>query len=127
MIWYFTWRVALFGGRPSELPWAMVFPLDPLGLARHPSQLYQALLEGLLLFLILYIFSAKPRPRWAVSGLFLLFYGCFRVLVEFVREPDAHVGFDVFGVLTGGQLLSLPMVLCGALMFYCAYHQRSVK
>jgi phosphatidylglycerol:prolipoprotein diacylglycerol transferase len=112
-------------GRASDLPWAIVFPRDPLGLTRHPSQLYQALLEGLILFLILYLYSAKPRPRWAVSGLFLLCYGCFRFLVEFVREPDLHLSSDLFGLLTRGQLLSLPMIVVGILFLYHAYHQRA--
>jgi phosphatidylglycerol:prolipoprotein diacylglycerol transferase len=114
-------------GRASDAPWAMVFPNDPLGMARHPSQLYQALLEGLVLFLILYIYSAKPRPRWAVSGLFLILYGAFRFLVEFVREPDLHLGFDLFGWLTRGQLLSLPMIAVGVLFLYHAYHQSEIK
>ncbi len=109
-------------GRPSGLPWAMVFPRDPLALARHPSQLYQAALEGLLLFALLWWYSARPRPRLAVSGLFLLFYGAFRFAVEFVREPDPGLGFVAFGWLTRGQLLSLPMVLAGVAMF--AWAQR---
>lgn len=109
-------------GRPSEVPWAMVFPRDPLALARHPSQLYQAALEGLLLFALLWWYSARPRPRLAVSGLFLLFYGTFRFAVEFVREPDPGLGFVAFGWLTRGQLLSLPMVIAGVAMF--AWAQR---
>ncbi|PIV34614.1 MAG: prolipoprotein diacylglyceryl transferase [Lysobacterales bacterium CG02_land_8_20_14_3_00_62_12] len=119
-------------GRQSDLPWAMIFPksfehpgvdLETLraqaaaGLldaqARHPSQLYQALLEGLLLFLIVWFYSAKPRPRYAVSGLFALGYGLFRFAVEFVREPDAQMGFIAFDWMTTGQLLSLPLVLVG--------------
>lgn len=114
-------------GRASDVPWAMVFPRDPLGLARHPSQLYQAALEGLLLFVILYLYSAKPRPRWAVSGLFLICYGSFRFMVEFVREPDSNMGMDLFGLLTRGQMLSLPMVIVGALLMYHAYHQRQAR
>ena len=109
-------------GRPGDVPWAMVFPNDPAGLARHPSQLYQSLLEGLVLFLILYLFSMKPRPRYAVSALFLLFYGIFRFSVEFVRQPDAHLGFDLFGWMSRGQVLSLPMIVLGGALFYLAYH-----
>ncbi|OZG71966.1 prolipoprotein diacylglyceryl transferase [Hahella sp. CCB-MM4] len=102
-------------GRPTDVPWAMVFPRDPLGLARHPSQLYQFALEGVALFCILWFFSRKPRPRMTVSGLFLLCYGIFRILVEFVREPDAHIGYLAWGWLTEGQLLSMPMVIVGLL------------
>lgn len=110
-------------GRVSDLPWAMVFPgagPDP----RHPSQLYQALLEGLVMFVVLWLFSQRPRPVRAVSGLFLILYGVFRFSVEFVREPDAHLGFIAFGWLTMGQLLTLPMILFGiALMVWAYRHQ----
>lgn len=81
--------------------------------ARHPSQLYQATLEGLVMFCVLVWYSRRPRPRYAVSGLFALLYGCFRFLVEFVREPDAQLGYLAFGWLTMGQLLSLPLILLG--------------
>lgn len=108
-------------GRPTDLPWAMVFPRDPEQLARHPSQLYQALLEGLLLFALLFWFSRRQRPAGAVGGLFLTLYGLFRFLVEFVREPDRNIGFDLFDWLTRGQLLSLPMILAGLLLIGWAY------
>ncbi len=108
-------------GRASNVPWAMVFPNDPARLARHPSQLYQAALEGLLLFIILFWFSRKPRPPWSVGGLFLIGYGCFRFLVEFFREPDRHIGFDAFGWMTRGQILSLPMVVAGVALMVWAY------
>lgn len=81
--------------------------------ARHPSQLYQAALEGALMFGALWWFSRKPRPRYAVSGLFALLYGCFRFAVEFVRMPDAQIGYLAFGWLTMGQLLSLPLIAIG--------------
>ena len=81
--------------------------------ARHPSQLYQATLEGLVLFCVLVWYSRKPRPRYAVTGLFALLYGCFRFLVEFVREPDAQLGYLAFGWLTMGQVLSTPLILLG--------------
>ncbi len=110
-------------GRPTDLPWAMLFPADPLQLPRHPSQLYQMALEGLLLFLILLWFGSKPRPRWAVGGLFVLGYGVFRFLVEFAREPDAHLGFQAFGWMTRGQILCVPMILAGAALIYWAYHR----
>ncbi|MDN3637798.1 prolipoprotein diacylglyceryl transferase [Simiduia curdlanivorans] len=114
-------------GRPTDLPWAMVFPRDPEALARHPSQLYQACLEGLLLFIILFWFSAKPRPRMAVSGLFMMGYGLFRFMVEFVREPDNHISFDFFGWVTRGQVLSAPMFLLGLIFFVWAYKRRDAS
>jgi phosphatidylglycerol:prolipoprotein diacylglycerol transferase len=114
-------------GRASDVSWAIVFPKDPLGLARHPSQLYQAALEGLVLFAILFWFSAKPRPRMATGGLFLMLYGIFRFVVEFVREPDSHIGFDLLGWMTRGQLLSLPMIVAGILFLFLAYRQSDKK
>ena len=108
-------------GRQTDVPWGMVFPKDPDLLVRHPSQLYQAFLEGLVLFVVLWIFSSKPRPRLAVGGLFVLLYGVFRFLVEFVREPDGHIGFDFFGWMTRGQLLSLPMIAAGILLLVWSY------
>jgi phosphatidylglycerol---prolipoprotein diacylglyceryl transferase len=101
-------------GRPSDLPWAVVFPDAASGdVPRHPSQLYEALLEGVILFIILWIYSGKPRPRGSVLGLFLLLYGAFRFVVEFFREPDLHLGFVVLDWMTMGQVLSLPMMLIG--------------
>ena len=110
-------------GRPTDVPWAMVFPNDPSGLARHPSQLYQATLEGLVLFVILYWFSARPRPRGVVAGLFLTLYACFRIFAEFFREPDQHIQYDLFGWVTRGQLLSLPMLLLGLGMIVWGYRR----
>ena len=99
-------------GRSSDLPWAMVTPATG-GIARHPSQLYEALLEGAVLFAVLWIFSSKPRPRGATAGLFLLLYGLFRFLAEFSRQPDAQLGFIAMNWMTMGQLLCLPMVAIG--------------
>jgi phosphatidylglycerol:prolipoprotein diacylglycerol transferase len=111
-------------GRVSELPWAMVFHTPGAGdLPRHPSQLYEATLEGMVLFIILWLYSAKPRPTRAVSGLFLICYGLFRCMVELVREPDAQIGFIAFQWLTMGQLLSLPMILFGILLLVLAYRR----
>lgn len=112
-------------GRASDVSWAMVFPSDPLQIARHPSQLYQFALEGVALFTILWWYSAKPRPRMAVSGLFLACYGCFRFIVEFFREPDAHIGYIAFDWLTMGQLLSTPMILIGVAMMAWGYQKYS--
>lgn len=109
-------------GRVTDLPWGMVFRgAGPL--PRHPSQLYEFALEGVLLFVILWLYSSKPRPTASVSGLFLLFYGLFRFLVEFVRQPDAHLGYLAFGWVTMGQILTLPMILLGAWMIWWAYQR----
>lgn len=100
-----------------DLPWAMVFPQLADGLPRHPSQLYHALLEGLLLFVLLWWYSARPRPVKAVSGLFLVGYGMARAIVEFFREPD----YGIFGqsyVVSMGQWLSLPMILIGLFIIF---------
>nr|MBO2509164.1 prolipoprotein diacylglyceryl transferase [Gammaproteobacteria bacterium] len=110
-------------GKATDLPWAMVFPTDPQQLARHPSQLYQFALEGVALFAILWIYSRKPRPTMAVSGLFALCYGIFRFIVEFVRVPDAQLGYLAFGWLTMGQMLCLPMVLGGLILMLWAYRR----
>lgn len=107
-------------GRSTDVPWAMVFPRAD-NLPRHPSQLYEFALEGVVLFLILFWFSSKPRPRMAVAACFLLFYGIFRFLVEFTRQPDAHLGFIAFGWLSMGQLLCVPMILGGIGMLAWAY------
>ena len=112
-------------GRAADVPWAMVFPRDPLGLARHPSQLYQFALEGCLLFVLVFWFSRRPRPTWSVAGLFLMGYGTLRFIAEFFREPDAHIGFQAFGWLTRGQLLCVPMLLVGAAMMLYAYRRSS--
>ena len=110
-------------GRPTDQRWGVIFPYANDGLARHPSQLYQMVLEGIVLFTLLWWFSSKPRPRMAVSGLFLLLYGSFRSLVEFFREPDSQLGFIAFDWLTMGQLLSLPMMLIGAFLILYAYRK----
>ncbi len=102
-------------GRVTDLPWGMVF--RQAGSApRHPSQLYQFALEGLALFVLLWWFSAKPRPRGQVSGLFLAGYGVFRFIAEFAREPDAFLGFLALG-LTMGQWLCVPMIGAGIALF----------
>jgi len=127
-------------GRMSDVPWAMIFAnsieaggwqsaelraawatgaLDAF--ARHPSQLYQALLEGLVLAIVLLVYSRKKRPDAAVSGLFLCGYGLFRFVVEFFREPDAHIGYLAGQWLTMGMLLSLPMLLGGLALVIWAY------
>ncbi|MDP2827687.1 MAG: prolipoprotein diacylglyceryl transferase [Sulfuricellaceae bacterium] len=106
-------------GRVTDVPWAVVFP--PAGvLPRHPSQLYEFALEGLVLFFLLWLYSRKPRPLGAVSALFLVGYGTFRFLVEFSREPDDFLGLLALG-FSMGQWLSIPMVLAGSAMLFWAY------
>jgi phosphatidylglycerol:prolipoprotein diacylglycerol transferase len=126
-------------GRTSEVPWAMIFPnsiqhggwaserlreawqagaLDHL--ARHPSQLYQMMGEGIALFILLALYSRVPRPAGAVSGMFLAGYGFFRLIAEFFREPDAHIGYLAGGWLTMGMLLTLPMIAAGLLLIALA-------
>ncbi len=112
-------------GKASDVPWAMIFPTDPQQLARHPSQLYQFALEGVALFLILWLYSRKPRPTMAVSGMFALFYGIFRFIVEFVRVPDAQLGYLAFGWVTMGQILCIPMIVGGLLLIWWAYNRDS--
>jgi phosphatidylglycerol:prolipoprotein diacylglycerol transferase len=106
-------------GRTTDpsAPWAVMVN----GEARHASQLYEAFLEGLVLFLVLWWFSRKPRPMMAVSGLFLLLYGAFRFTVEFVRVPDSDYGYLAFGWVTMGQVLSAPMIVAGAVLLVLAY------
>ncbi|TDF38330.1 prolipoprotein diacylglyceryl transferase [Alteromonadaceae bacterium M269] len=111
-------------GRKTDVPWAFVFPgagPDP----RHPSQLYEAFLEGFVLFIILWYFSKLSRPVGAVSGLFLIGYGSFRFIVEYFREPDAHlVNAALADFISRGQLLSLPMIIAGLVIFTLAYRRR---
>jgi len=105
-------------GKVSSVPWAMQFPrTDPAMLPRHPSMLYEAMLEGLLLFIVLWLYSARPRERGRVSGLFLVIYGLSRFAVEFVRVPDAHLGYLALGWVTMGQILTVPMILFGLWLF----------
>jgi phosphatidylglycerol---prolipoprotein diacylglyceryl transferase len=103
-------------GRPTTLPWGMVFPQTADGIARHPSQLYEMGLEGFALFALVWLFARKPRPIGQVSAVFLMGYGVFRFLAEFTREPDTFLGL-LAGGLSMGQLLSLPMILAGILIF----------
>jgi phosphatidylglycerol:prolipoprotein diacylglycerol transferase len=106
-------------GKATDVPWAVVVD----GKALHPSQLYEATLEGLALFVIIGWFTSTPRPRWAPSGLFLLCYGVFRFAVEFVRVPDANRGYLILDWVTMGQILSTPMILAGIAMLVVAYRR----
>lgn len=125
----FTGRIGNFinaelWGAPTDLPWGMVFPNagpEP----RHPSQLYEAFLEGIVLFIALRWFSRLAPPRMATTGLFIMLYGIFRFGVEFVRLPDAHLGYLAFGWLTMGQILSFPMITIGGGLLAWAYQRRA--
>lgn len=110
-------------GKPTDVPWAF----DVNGQSLHPSQLYEALLEGVALFTIMWIYSSKPRPAFAVSGMWLVWYGVFRFFVEFYRVPDAHLGYLAFGWLTMGQILTMPMIIFGIMMLFIAYRGREPK
>lgn len=107
-------------GRQTDVPWAMVFPTDSLQLPRHPSQLYEFFLEGVVLFIVLYFVTRKPRSLGLASGVFLIGYGVFRSIIEFYREPDAHLGL-YFSFISKGQILSVPMILAGMLIIYLGY------
>lgn len=103
-------------GAPTSLPWGVVFGGTAGAMPRHPSQLYEALLEGVVLFCVLYALSRKqpPRPQGTFLGVFLVGYGLFRFLIEFVRQPDAQIGYLWGGWLTMGQVLSVPLMVAGA-------------
>jgi phosphatidylglycerol:prolipoprotein diacylglycerol transferase len=102
-------------GRPTEVPWAIVFPQSGSFVGRHPSQLYEFFFEGLVLFMILWVFSKRQRPVGVISGLFLACYGFFRFSIEFMREPDQHLGLLSFG-LSMGQWLCVPMIFIGLVL-----------
>lgn len=130
-------------GKPTDAPWGFIvdpavlhnaqraealrlcerFEVNPCVLHVHASQLYEGLLEGLLLFVILWVFTARPRPRLAPAGLFLLCYGVFRFLVEFVRVPDENRGYLLLDWVTMGQILSTPMIAAGLLLLMIAYQR----
>jgi phosphatidylglycerol:prolipoprotein diacylglycerol transferase len=112
-------------GAPTTLPWGVLFTHPAAGgIARHPSQLYEALLEGVLLFFILRTVAAQRTRTGAVSATFLIAYGIMRAGIEFVREPDQHIGYLAFGWVTMGQILSLPMVIGGLLILVLAGSRR---
>lgn len=108
-------------GRVTDVPWAMIFPTGG-DLPRHPSQLYQFAMEGVLLLIILQLFARKPRPVGAVSGLFMLGYGVFRFVAEYFRQPDSQLGL-YFDLISMGQILSTPMIVIGAVIMYIAYRK----
>ena len=109
-------------GKPTDSAWGVVYH----GQARHATQLYEAFLEGLVLFLIVWVYTRKPRPTMAASGVFLLGYGVFRSVVEFLRVPDVQLGYLALGWLTMGQILSVPLIVAGFLMLWLAYRRGSI-
>lgn len=139
-----NWIGGELWGRQTDASWGVIFPkaVEHLGLSideikaqaaqgllnqemRHPSQLYQAFLEGVLLGGVLLWFTRRERPRYAASGVFALVYGLGRFIVEFAREPDAHMGYIAFGWMTTGQALSLPLIALGGFLLFLAYRRRS--
>jgi len=108
-------------GKPTspDAPWAVIVD----GQARHPTQLYEAFLEGVVLFLVLWLYSRKPRPAMATSALFLIVYGVGRFIIEFVRVPDQQIGYLALGWVTMGQVLSAPMIIAGVLLLVLAYRR----
>lgn len=115
-------------GKETDVAWGVVFGGSAGAVPRHPSQLYEAVLEGLVIFIVLYALSRKrpPHPQGTFIGVFLVLYGIFRFLVEFVRVPDAQLGY-LFGPVTMGQLLSIPLILVGLVVIYKAGSRRSVQ
>lgn len=113
-------------GKPTDLPWGVVFGGAAGDIPRHPSQLYEAFLEGVVLFAVLYVLSRRkpPLPQGTYLGVFVLGYGIVRFLVEFVRVPDAQLGYIFGGVITMGQLLSLPLIFIGAGLIAYALHAK---
>ncbi|MGH8140095.1 MAG: prolipoprotein diacylglyceryl transferase [Steroidobacteraceae bacterium] len=107
-------------GKPTSVPWGF----NVNGEVRHPSQLYEAFFEGLVLFTLIWWFTARPRPRFAPAGLFLILYGVARFIIEFVRVPDEQIGYLAGGWLTEGQVLSMPMIIGGAALLAYAYRAR---
>lgn len=109
-------------GAPTDLPWGVVFGGSAGDMPRHPSQLYEGVLEGLVTFIALYLLSLKtpPRSRGTFTGAFLLMYGCFRFLIEFIREPDVQLGYLAGGWLTMGMVLSIPLIVAGIVLLVFA-------
>ncbi|MDE5831634.1 MAG: prolipoprotein diacylglyceryl transferase, partial [Desulfovibrio sp.] len=104
-------------GKPTDLPWGVIFR-GAGEFPRHPTQLYEALLEGLVLFVVVWIYSSKKRRPGQVSGVFAIGYGIGRILIEFVRVPDAHIGYLAFGWVTMGQILCVPLIIAGVWLLF---------
>ncbi len=113
-------------GAPTDLPWGVVFGGAAGDMPRHPSQLYEGILEGLVIFAVLFALSRRrpPYPRGTFIGLFFVMYGVFRILIEFVREPDPQLGYLAWGWLTMGQVLSVPLIIIGVALLIYAWKYR---
>ena len=105
-------------GKATNAEWGFIFPTDPFGILRHPSQLYESLGEGLLLFLLLLLISQKTNIKGIVSSSFLIFYGSIRFIIEFFRQPDSHIGYVAFDFISMGQLLCVPMIVIGFIILF---------
>ena len=103
-------------GKVTNGDWGFIFPTDPFGILRHPSQLYESFGEGLVLFVILFLISTKTNIKGIVSSSFLIFYGSIRFIIEFFRQPDAHIGYVAFDSISMGQILCIPMIIIGFLI-----------
>ena len=114
-------------GKPGEMAWAMYFPKSVPNVPRHPTPLYEAALEGVVLFIIMWLFARKDRPTMAISGVFAIGYGVFRTFVEFFRLPDAHIGYLAFNWLTMGMLLSAPMIVVGMILMWHSYNKKDMQ
>ena len=104
-------------GKPTNGSWGFIFPTDPFGLLRHPSQLYESFGEGILLFVILMTVNKLTKINGIISSCFLIFYGLIRFIIEYYRQPDAHIGYVAFDSLSMGQILCIPMIVIGIFMF----------
>ena len=114
-------------GRPTDSAFGVIFPSDPSGILRHPSQLYQAFAEGIVLFIFLIWLSRKPKPTMNISGYFLMSYGILRFITEFYRTPDPHIGLVAFDVFTRGQILCVPMIVIGIYLIYYSHLNKNLK
>lgn len=117
----------LWGKPAPDLVWGMIFPNSGTSDIRHPTPLYEAMLEGVVLFAILWLFSRKPRPTMAISGMFALFYGIFRIFVEYFRLPDAHIGYLAGEWLTMGMVLSAPLCVVGVLLLLLSRNNKVMQ
>ena len=114
-------------GKPSDVAWAIHFPKSNPDVPRHPTPLYEAALEGVVLFIVIWLFARKDRPTMAISGVFALGYGLARSFVEFYRLPDAHIGYLAFGWLTMGMVLSAPLIVVGMILLLYSYNSKKVQ
>ena len=111
-------------GKVTNGDWGFIFPTDPFGALRHPSQIYESFGEGLVLFLLLFYISKKNNNKGIVCSSFLIFYGSIRFIIEFFRQPDAHLGYIAFDFISMGQVLCIPMIIMG--FFILMYSRKNI-